>query len=57
MCKCVHILICAESEVDDEVIDERPLDNNLMNHVTEPAANVDFSYEDGQKVRYNYKQC
>ena len=47
----------SESEADDEVIDERPLENksdnfnNLMNHVSEPTASVSFSDEEEQKVR------
>ncbi|XP_028407022.1 ras GTPase-activating protein-binding protein 2-like [Dendronephthya gigantea] len=45
-----------ESEVDDEVIDERPLEsksdnfNNLINHVPEQTAGVSFSDEEEQKV-------
>ena len=51
-----------DSEVDDEIIDERPLenksenDNNLVNHVTEQNAAVSFSDEDEQKVRYCRKK-
>jgi hypothetical protein len=50
-------LFFSESEVDDEVIDERPLENksdnfnNLVNHVNEQTAAVSFSDENGQKIR------
>jgi hypothetical protein len=53
-----YVLFLSDSEVDDEVIDERLLENksdnfnNLVNHVTEPTPAVTFSDEDGQKVRY-----
>ena len=49
----------SDSEVDDEVIDERPLKNksddfpNLMNHVNEQMTAVSFSDEGGQKDRYS----
>lgn len=50
-----------ESEVDEEVIDERPLENksdnynNLVNHVAEQTHSVTFADEDGPKVRYHLK--
>ena len=63
MCVCVFYYLLfyflSESEVDDEVIDERPLEtksenvNNLVNHVTEQNAAASFSDEDEQKVRYS----